>query len=118
MEDSGTIPTGEEWLFSGEFLPIRAGFGIAISAGMALILHRSTRQVVLALAASLTISLSADAQTRIDPDRNSFSPAQDVELGRRAAAEVRTSHNGVTLLEVRTQSARKPREASGGGASA
>ena len=56
---------------------------------MALILHRSTRQVVLALVASLTISLSADAQTRIDPDRNSFSPAQDVELGRRAAAEVR-----------------------------
>jgi predicted Zn-dependent protease len=45
--------------------------------------------VVLALVASLTISLSADAQTRIDPDRNSFSPAQDVELGRRAAAEVR-----------------------------
>ncbi len=56
---------------------------------MAIILHRSTRQVVLALVASLTISLSADAQTRVDPDKNSFTPAQDVELGRRAAAEVR-----------------------------
>ena len=55
---------------------------------MALIFHRSTRQVVLALVASLTISMSADAQTRIDPDKNSFSPAQDVELGRRAAAEI------------------------------
>jgi len=56
---------------------------------MALIPHRTTRQLVLALAASLTISVSADAQTRIDPDRNRFSPAQDVELGRRAAAELR-----------------------------
>ena len=56
---------------------------------MALILHRTTRQLLLALAASLTISVSADAQTRIDPDRNRFSPAQDVELGRRAAAELR-----------------------------
>ncbi len=56
---------------------------------MALRLHRTTRQLVLALAASLTISPSADAQTRIDPDRNRFSPAQDVELGRRAAAELR-----------------------------
>lgn len=45
--------------------------------------------MVLALAASLTISLSAAAQTRIDPDRNRFSPAQDVELGRRAAVALR-----------------------------
>jgi predicted Zn-dependent protease len=29
------------------------------------------------------------AQTRIEPRRNSFSPAQDVQLGRQAAAEVR-----------------------------
>ena len=54
-------------------------------------MHRRTRHLTLALLASLTISLSipADAQTRIEPDRNRFSPAQDVELGRRAAAELR-----------------------------
>jgi predicted Zn-dependent protease len=59
---------------------------------MTLMHHRTTRQLTLALAASLTISAlsaSADAQTRIDPHRNSFSPAQDVELGRRAAADIR-----------------------------
>jgi len=35
------------------------------------------------------IALSAGAQTRIEPDKNSYSPEQDVELGREAAAEVR-----------------------------
>ena len=49
-------------------------------------LHRTT---VLALAASLTIAAAANAQTRIDPDKNRFSPAQDVELGRRAATQLR-----------------------------
>ncbi|MGE5832928.1 MAG: M48 family metallopeptidase, partial [Acidobacteriota bacterium] len=68
---------------------IRAGIGIALLAGMALILRRSRLHVVVALAASLTFSVSAAAQTRIDPDKNRFSPAQDVELGRRAAAELR-----------------------------
>jgi beta-barrel assembly-enhancing protease len=58
------------------------------TVGMAPILNR-TRHVALAVAASLTIAASANAQTRIDPDRNRFTPTQDVELGRRAAAEVR-----------------------------
>jgi len=49
-------------------------------------LHRTT---VLALTASLTIAAAANAQTRIDPDKNRFSPAQDVELGRQAATELR-----------------------------
>jgi predicted Zn-dependent protease len=57
--------------------------------GMTLNPRRTTRQLMLALVASMTISAAADAQTRIDPDKNRFSPAQDVELGRRAAAEVR-----------------------------
>jgi predicted Zn-dependent protease len=35
------------------------------------------------------LSVSVTAQTRIDPDENRFSAAQDVELGRRAAAEIR-----------------------------
>ena len=44
---------------------------------------------MVTLAAGLAVSTSAAAQTRIDPDENRFSPAQDVELGRRAAAELR-----------------------------
>ena len=44
---------------------------------------------MVALAAGLTLSAPAAAQTRIDPDANRFSPAQDVELGRQAAAEIR-----------------------------
>jgi len=52
-------------------------------------LHRTARTLSLAALASLTISLAADAQTRIDPHRNRFSPAQDVELGRQAASELR-----------------------------
>jgi beta-barrel assembly-enhancing protease len=56
---------------------------------MTLTIHRTQRNIVLALIASVTISLSADAQTRIDRHSNAFSPAQDVELGRRAAAELR-----------------------------
>jgi predicted Zn-dependent protease len=56
---------------------------------MARILRRPRLHVAVALAASLTVSVSAAAQTRIDPDPNRFSPAQDVELGRRAAAELR-----------------------------
>ena len=35
------------------------------------------------------MSVSAAAQTRIEPHRNRFSPQQDVELGRQAAADVR-----------------------------
>jgi predicted Zn-dependent protease len=44
---------------------------------------------VAALAAALIVSTPAGAQTRIDPDPNRFSPADDVELGRRAVAELR-----------------------------
>jgi hypothetical protein len=46
------------------------------------------------------MTVSAAAQTRIEPHRNSYSPEQDVELGRRAAAEVRQQlpmvHDGPT----------------------
>ena len=56
---------------------------------MAIILRHSQRQLILTLLASLTLALPAGAQTRIDLDKNRFSPAQDVELGRRAAAEIR-----------------------------
>ena len=56
---------------------------------MALKLRRTRFHVALALAAVLTVTAPAAAQTRIDADENRFSPAQDVELGRRAAAEMR-----------------------------
>ena len=44
---------------------------------------------MVALAAGLAVSASTAAQTRIEADPNRFSPAQDVELGRRAAEELR-----------------------------
>jgi predicted Zn-dependent protease len=47
---------------------------------------RSLSGSVVAL---VLLGASASAQTRIEPRRNSFSPAQDVQLGRQAAAEVR-----------------------------
>ena len=56
---------------------------------MALILRRTGLRFAVGLAVSLTFTVPAAAQTRIDPDKNRFSPAQDVELGRRAAAEIR-----------------------------
>lgn len=56
---------------------------------MALIIRRPIQSFVAALIASAALGLPADAQTRIDPHGNRFTPAQDVELGRRAAAELR-----------------------------
>lgn len=38
---------------------------------------------------ALLVSASLTAQTRIEPRRNSFTPGQDVQLGREAAAQVR-----------------------------
>ena len=71
------------------FTPDGLGVEIAACQGMTRLLLRPKLQPVLALVATLTIPLAADAQTRIDPHSNRFSPTQDVELGRRAAAEVR-----------------------------
>jgi predicted Zn-dependent protease len=68
---------------------IRGGVEIAARERMALMLPRTKWQLVLALGASLALSLPADAQTRIERHSNRFSTAQDVELGRRAAAELR-----------------------------
>jgi predicted Zn-dependent protease len=76
-------------VISGGNRSIGGGFEIAVVWGMTLERHRLKRQLVLALAASLTITLSAGAQTRIEPHRNRFTPAQDVDLGRRAAAQLR-----------------------------
>ena len=56
---------------------------------MALTSRRTGIHAVIVLAAGLAISAPAAAQTRVDAAPNRFSPAQDVELGRRAAAEIR-----------------------------
>ena len=48
----------------------------------------TTRPMIVA-AILLALTMSASAQTRIELHRNSFTPEQDVQLGREAAAEVR-----------------------------
>src|SRR5262245_51611264 len=48
-------------------------------------LRRSHATAILVLAASAILG----AQTRIEPPSNNYTPAQDVELGRKAAAEAR-----------------------------
>jgi hypothetical protein len=45
--------------------------------------------VLVAVLASITLAGSASAQTKITPPKNSYSPQQEVELGRQAAGEVR-----------------------------
>ena len=50
--------------------------------------HRPSTRLV-AILASITFAGAAAAQTTITPPKNSFSPQQDVELGRQAAGEVR-----------------------------
>src|SRR5262249_25267062 len=51
--------------------------------------RRATQKASLVAALAAALTLSAGAQTRIEPHSNSYSPEQDVELGRQAAAEVR-----------------------------
>ncbi len=52
-------------------------------------LRMRTVALVVALAASIA---GATAQTVIKPPKNRFTPQQDVELGREAAAEVRKQY--------------------------
>jgi hypothetical protein len=54
--------------------------------------RRAGPSTVAATVIALTITFSAAAQTRIEPDKNSFTPQQDVELGQQAAAEVRQTY--------------------------
>ena len=70
-------------------LPDQRWHSVCLTRGMALRSFGPGFSCVVALAAGLMFATPAAAQTRIDPDRNRFSPAQDVELGRRAAAQVR-----------------------------
>ena len=49
----------------------------------------NVRRTSAVAAAVLLMATALSAQTRIQPRRNSFTPAQDVQLGRKAAADVR-----------------------------
>src|SRR5688572_16550664 len=55
---------------------------------MTQLLHRR-RLFIPVTAAVLALTLSASAQTNITPDKNNYTPAQDVQLGKEAAAEVK-----------------------------
>jgi predicted Zn-dependent protease len=57
---------------------------------------------VLAAVLVLLVASIVSAQTRIEPRRNSFTPAQDVQLGRQAATEVRQQ---LPMLNDRTTDA-------------
>jgi predicted Zn-dependent protease len=68
----------------------RSGVDLAPLRCMTRRLRRSdVYRLLIASVATFTISLPAGAQTRIVPHRNSFSPEEDVRLGRQAATEVR-----------------------------
>ena len=71
------------------------GVDLAQSGGMAERLTRRTHTVgkssrqLLTATILVALTLSAGAQTRIEPHSNGYSPQQDVQLGQQAAAEVR-----------------------------
>ncbi len=54
--------------------------------------QRTGTSTIAASVIALSMAVSAAAQTRIEPDKNSFTPQQDVELGQQAAAEVRQTY--------------------------
>jgi hypothetical protein len=59
------------------------------------------RMRFVAVAAALTCGLSTvTAQTRIVPPKNKYTPEQDVEVGQKAAAEVRASYPVITNPEI------------------
>jgi beta-barrel assembly-enhancing protease len=51
-------------------------------------MHRNSASIVIMIVVLLAAAV-VSAQTRIEPRKNSFSPAQDVQLGREAASAVR-----------------------------
>ena len=58
-----------------------------------------TRMAATVLAAMLALA-SVTAQTRIVPPKNKYTPEQDVELGEKAAAEVRAAYPVITTPEI------------------
>ena len=60
---------------------------------------RGTRVVAIVVALACGLS-SVTAQTRIVPPKNKYTPEQDVELGQKAAAEVRAQYPVITNPEI------------------
>ncbi len=58
--------------------------------------RRALRSVGLALATTLIVVADAGAQTQIKLPKNNFTPQQDVEIGRKAAAEARQQYPIIT----------------------
>ena len=73
----------------GDFTPLRRGPVFAQLQAMTRLLNPNGRLAALVTAATIATTLSTGAQTRIERHGNSYTPEQDVELGRQAAAEVR-----------------------------
>jgi hypothetical protein len=72
-----------------DFAPLRRGPVFAQLQAMTRLLNPNGRLAALVTAATIAMTLSTGAQTRIERHGNSYTPEQDVELGRQAAAEVR-----------------------------
>ena len=60
---------------------------------------KRTRLIAIAVALACGLS-SVTAQTRIVPPKNKYTPEQDVELGEKAAAEVRAAYPVITTPEI------------------
>ena len=83
----------------------KAGTGIPVTDGRVLTSHTSQTMAfrnpvrstcfLVSAAAMVTLQLAA-AQTKITPPKNKYTPEQDVELGREAAAEVRKQYPVIT----------------------
>ena len=70
--------------------PPNVGQTLALRFNMTLYLSpQRYARLVPALALCVTLAVPAAAQTKITPDKNGYSPADDVKLGQEAAAEVR-----------------------------
>jgi beta-barrel assembly-enhancing protease len=92
LEDTRKGPRGKQAV-SGPIWRVtagtHAGVHLAPCPGMTRQTRPETLRLLFASIVAVTMTTSAAAQTRIEPHRNSYSPQQDVELGGRAAREVR-----------------------------
>jgi Zn-dependent protease with chaperone function len=61
--------------------------------------HSSTRAVTLALLV-LSLAMPATGQTPVKPPKNKYTPEQDVQIGEKAAAEVRHSYPLIKNPEI------------------
>jgi beta-barrel assembly-enhancing protease len=84
-------PVEDTWPKTGLIPGILAGVRLALGVGMTGMMRQRTSTATAAVLAAVLVAGAASAQTKIEPPKNSYSPQQDVELGREAAAEVRST---------------------------